>query len=351
MKIKKIMKIVFLILLVIVVILFTINRQQLKKNTLYLFNWTCYTPQSVIDEFEKKYNVRVVVDNFASNEEMFSKLLSGADGYDIIFPSQDYVSILIKLGMLDKIDKNDLENFKYISPNVKEKATYDPNFEYSIPYFMGASGVSVNNNKVSSYDKSWSIFSRKDLSGKMSMMDDMREVMGDALAYLGYSINTLDPKELKEAEDLIINEWKPNLVKFDSEGFGKSFASGDFNVVQGYAEVVYGEVPEDKWDKIDFFLPKEGGPLYIDSMCILKGAKHYDLALKFIDFILDPKIYASFLDEFAFPSSTNTDAMKYTTVKPMYNTEDLENYEIKDDLGENLSLYTEIWQRIRFSIQ
>ena len=81
------------------------------------------------------------------------------------------------------------------------------------------------------------------------------------------------------AERLIIDEWKPNLVKFDAEGFGKSFAAGDFWVVQGYAEVVYGEVPETKWDTVDFFIPEEGGPMYLDSMCVLKGAKDYVLAM------------------------------------------------------------------------
>ena len=94
----------------------------------------------------------------------------------------------------------------------------------------------------------------------MTMMDDMREVIGDALAHLGYSVNSLDDKELLEATNLIINEWKPNLVKFDAEGFGKSFKTGDFWVCQGYAEVVYGEVQKKNGEISISLSPKQADP-------------------------------------------------------------------------------------------
>ncbi len=323
-----------------------------KKNdgkTLYLFNWTYYTPESVLELFEQEYGVTVKVDSYASNEEMFAKLKAGAKGYDIVVPSQDYVSIMIAEDMLLEIDHSKLTNKGNISPLILEKATYDPNMKYAVPYSMGAAGVAVNKTKVTSYDKSWSIFSRTDLNQRMCMMDDMREVIGDALAYLGKSVNTLDDAELKAAQDLIITEWKPNLVKFDAEGFGKSFKSGDFWVVQGYAEVVYGEVPEEEWDTVDFFIPVEGGPMYIDSMCILKDAKNYDLAMEFINFIHRPEIYAKFLDEFRYPSTVNPAAEAYITKKPMYRAEEMVNCEIKEDLGAGLEKYNEIWQKIRFT--
>ena len=316
--------------------------------TLYLFNWTYYTPDSVISLFEQEYGVKVKVDSFASNEEMFAKLMAGASGYDIVFPSQDYVSIMIKQGMLKEIDKTQIPNLKYINSQVLEKATYDPEMNYSVPYYMGAAGIAVNTEKVSEYEHSWNIFARKDLNGRMSMMDDMREVIGDALSHLGYSVNSLDDKELEEAKNLIINEWKPNLVKFDAEGFGKTFAEGDFWVVQGYAEVVHSEVTEEQWEKVDFFIPKEGGPMYIDSMCILKDTENYELALKFIDFIHQPEIYAKFLDEFYFPPSVNTEAAQYMTVTPMYQAEEMGNCQIKEDIGEGLMKYDSIWQQIRF---
>lgn len=306
-------------------------------------------PDSIVEMFEEKYDVKVQIDNFSSNEELFAKLLSGATGYDIIVPSQDYVSIMIKLGMLEKLDHSKLPNLKYISDVVKEKAQYDSNLDYAVPYFSGALGIAVNKEKVHSYDKDWSIFERTDLKNKMTMMDDMREVIGDALKYLGYSVNSTNKKELQEAEDLIINKWKPNLVKFDSESCGKAFASGDFYVVHGYSEVVFGEVPEEKWDTIDFFIPHKGATMYIDSMAIPKGVNNYDLALKFINFIQDPEIYAIFLDEFGFPPTVNPEAEKYMETTPFYTADDLVNCEIMDDLGEDLALFNDSWQRIRFT--
>lgn len=321
-----------------------------SKRVLYVYNWSYYTPDEVIADFEKTHNCHVVLDYFASNEEMFAKFMaSGGSGYDIVFPSGDYVSIMKKQGMLEKIDSTKIPNEKNVSSLVREKATYDPTMEYSVPYFMGAAGIAVNKTKLKDYDKSWSIFENAALKGKMCMMDDMREVMGDALIHLGYSVNTINPSELKEAQDYIINKWKPNLTKFDAEGFAKSFSTGEYIVAQGYAEAFFEEIPEANWGNVDFFIPEEGGPMYIDSMCIPKGAKHYDLACEFINFILEPQNYAKFLDRFHFPASVNPEAEKYRKTKPFYTVEMLKGCEIKDDLAENLDTYNKLWEKIRYN--
>ena len=321
-----------------------------RSNVLYLFTWTYYVPEAALRQFESEYGCTVKVDTYDSNEVMYAKLRAGASGYDIAFPSQDYASIMLKQGMLKEIDLNRFENKKYINPLVLEKAVYAPTMTYCIPYYMGAAGVAVNKLRFSNYERSWNIFSDSRIRGHASMMDDMREVIGDALAYQGHSVNSVNDAELASAANLIINDWKPNLVKFDAEGFGKSFAAGDFWVCQGYAEVVYSEVPADKQaETIDFFIPKEGGPMYIDSMVILKDAKHYDLAMQFIDFIHRPEIYAQFLDWFRFPPSVNTEAAKYMKTTPMYTTEEMVHCELKLDIGENLEKYDELWQKIRFS--
>lgn len=318
--------------------------------TLYLYNWTYYTPDSVIEKFEKEFNCKVVYDDYASNEDMYAKLKGGASGYDIVIPSGDYVSIMKSQDMLEKIDLSKIPNAKYIRPETLAKATYDTAMEVSVPYYMGAAGVAVNKEKIPEYTESWNIFGRKDLAGRMAMLDDMREVLGDALAYLGYSVNTSDEAELQRAYELVNNQWKPNLVKFDAEGFAKSFASGEFWVVQGYAEAIYGEVPPEMHSKIGFFIPKdEGGPMYIDSMCIPNGAKNIDLAHEFINFILRPEIYAEFLDTFGFPSTIHTEAANFQKVTPYYSADSLVNCELKDDLGENLEKYNQIWEKIRFT--
>ena len=312
---------------------------------LNVYNWAYYTPPSVIEKFEKEFNVRVVLDEFASNEEMYTKLKTGGGGYDLVFPSQDYTSIMIKQNMLEKIDKSLIPNLKNIDPLVLEKAAYDSAMEYSVPYYWGAAGITVNTAKVPDYEKSWSIFSRNDLKGRMTMLDDMREVMGDALVHLGYSLNTINPFEIEAAKNLINNEWKPNLTKFDAEAFGKGYANGEFWVVQGYVEVVFEEIMDNEQLQKDsvFFIPPQGGPAYIDSFCILKGAKNKELAHKFINFIHRPEIYAEFCDFFGFPSAVNIPAREHIEGPTYYKAEDIAHTELKFDLGDALELYNTAW--------
>ncbi|MCL2758781.1 MAG: extracellular solute-binding protein [Treponema sp.] len=316
-----------------------------KKERLYIYNWTYYTPESVIEKFEKEFNARVIYDEFASNEDMYAKLKSGGSGYDIVFPSADYVSIMIAQNMLEKIDKSLIPNLVNVDPVVLQYAQYDPNMEYSVPYYFGAAGIIVNTARVPEFEQSWSIFAREDLRGRMTMLDDMREVMGDALAYLGYSVNTDITSQIIEARDLINYSWKPNLVKFDADAFGKGFANGEFWVVQGYPEVVFEEIAENPRMMANtvFFIPREGGPAYIDSMCILKGARNIELAHKFIDFIHRPEIYAEFADEFGFPATANVPARQFKQGDSWYSAEDLNNVEIKFDLGAALDLYNDAW--------
>jgi spermidine/putrescine transport system substrate-binding protein len=310
---------------------------------LNIYCWTYYVPLSVREKFEQEYGVTILFDEYDSNESMYTKIQAGGGGYDLVFPSGDYVSIMIQQNMFEKIDHSQLSNLGNIDPLVLEKTTYDPAMQYSVPYYFGAAGIAVNTAKVSNFEKSWSIFGRTDLRGKMTMLDDMREVMGDALVHLGYSVNSKNPAEITEAHDLINLSWKPNLVKFDAEAPGKGFATEDFWVIQGYAEMVYEEISDAQKENTVFFIPPEGGPAYIDSMCILKGARHADLAHKFIDFIHRPDIYAEFTDYFGFPATVNVPARELKAVTPYYTAEELLRTELKDDLGEELELYNNAW--------
>jgi spermidine/putrescine transport system substrate-binding protein len=320
-----------------------------ESTKLYIYNWTYYTPPPVIEKFEKEYGVEVIYDQFDSNEAMYAQLKAGASGFDIVFPSGDYVAIMIKQNMLEKIDKSKLSNLGNIDPMVLQKTTFDPQMDYSVPYYWGAAGITVNTEKVPNFEKSWSIFGREDLKNRMTMLDDMREVLGDALAHLGYSVNTKDPGELKQAAELVNNVWKPNLKKFDAEAFGKGYAAGDFWVVQGYAEVVAEEIAgnPDLAGKTVFFIPPEGGPAYIDYMCILRGAKNIELAYKFIDFIHRPEVYAEFCDYFGFPSTANSGGGALKQEEPLYSAGALVNTELKEDLGEALDMYNSAWENIK----
>ena len=329
---------------------FTTSCSKKNERVVYLYNWTYYTPESVLRKFEKEYDCKVKLDSYSTCEEMYSKLRAGAKGYDIVVPSNDFVSIMIKQGMLRELDQSKLTNRNRINPAVLEMASdYDPDMKYAVPYALSATGIMVNKTKAKeAYERNYNILADKQFAGHATMMDDMREVLGCALVYMDKDMNSLNDEELDSAYKLIVDQWKPNIIKFDAEGFGKSFASGDFWLCQGYPEIVYGEVDESRWDEmIDFFIPPEGGPATLDSMVILKDAPHYELANEFINFIHRPENYAQFLDFFCFPCFVNLEAEQYMKTTPLYSASVLDNCELKDDLGENLDMYYKKWESLR----
>jgi spermidine/putrescine transport system substrate-binding protein len=318
-------------------------------NRLYIYNWVYYIPDSVIEKFEQEYNVTVVYDTFASDEDMYARIAAGGSGYDIVFSSQNYTAIMIRQGMLERIDKSRLPNLQNLDPAVLRKVSSDPYMDYTVPYYFGAAYIAVNTARVPTFERSWSIFAREDLRGRMTMLDNMREVMGGALKFLGYSVNTGNPGEIDTARNLINTLWKPNLYKFDSEIFGQGYANGDLWVVQGYPEVVFEEIarnPQLLRDTV-FFIPPEGGASYIDSMCILKDSKNIGLAHMFINFIHRPEIYAEFTDCFHFPSTLNIPARSLKKEPNRITENDMLRTELEYDTGEALRYYIEAWNSIR----
>jgi spermidine/putrescine transport system substrate-binding protein len=315
------------------------------SKVLYFYNWVTYIPEDILQTFEDETGIEVILDEFASNEEMYAKLMAGGAGYDVTIPSGDFVSIMIREGMLQPIDMSRVPNYKHLDPEFLSKITFDPGNKYSVPFFAGAAGITVNTKQVPRFEKSWTIFSREDLKGRMTMLDDMREVMGDALKFLGYSVNTKNPKEL-EAAKKVVGGWRDRIVKFDAETFGPAFARGEFWVVQGYVENVFTELDEAMAKDAKFFIPAEGGPMYLDSMVILKGAKNVENAYKFINFISRPDINARIADFLTIPS-LNLEGRKLMKEETAYSYDDLKRCEFKEDLGRDVELYDTIWHEIR----
>lgn len=315
------------------------------KKELHIYNWTYYIPPDVIKGFEEKYNCKIVYDEFTSNEEMFAKLKAGATGYDITFPSGDFTSIMIKEGMVDEVDKTKVPNFKNISPDVLSLIKFDIGNKYSIPYAMAATGIAINTKYVKNHPTDMSIFEMPEYKNKSLLLDDMREVMGHALAHLGYSVNSTDVNELNKAKELVM-KWRKNILGFDAESNAKKFASEEVWITHSYAENVWRELSEEQKKTFVFYLSDKGGPKYMDSMVILKTAPNKELAYEFINYILDPQVYAKVIEFFRFPSII-PDAMKYTDVKPFYELSDIQKCEFKEDVGPAIESYDKVWQEIK----
>jgi len=331
-------------IILILMLLTLIGCGKEQKNELYLFNWSDYIPNEVITDFENETGIKVITDYYSSNEEMYAKIKAGGDGYDITVPSTDYAEIMMKQGMLEKIDKSKIPNLKELNEEIGSKISFDKNHDYIIPYSVGATGIAVNTKYAKDFERSFDIYNRKDLKGKMTLLDDMREVMSSALIIAGHSPESSDPQDLADAQKIILG-WKENILKFDSESFGKGFTNGEYLVVHGYYENIVAHMTDEQAQNMVFFIPEKGSQMYIDSMAILKGAKNIENAYKFIDYIYRPEVYVKILDYLETPS-INIGANKLRETKPVYDVEDLKDAYLMKDLGEALAPQSEVWNEI-----
>lgn len=337
-------KIFFLILTMLAVIACNKKTEETEKQ-LYIFNWSDYMPQEVLDEFYQETGIKVIMDSYASNEEMYTKIAAGSSSYDIIFPSADYQEIMIKQDMLEKIDKSKVPNISNLNKELLKKIDFDQNLDYTVPYAVGATGIAVNKKFVKNYEKSYKIFENASLKGHMTLLDDGREVLTSALVYNDLDPRTNNDADLNKAKESIL-KWKSNIVKFDSESFGKGFANEEFWVVQGYYENIAAQIDEANRENFDFFIPEKGGTMYIDSMVIPKGAKNMENAYTFMNYIHKPDVYAKIVDYFEIPS-INTEAEKLRKTKAPYTIEDLNKTVLLKDLGDALEKHNYTWNEIK----
>lgn len=334
-----------LIFLLSFLLIFVACTKEKNQNVLYLYGWADYIPTEIYDSFEKETGVKVIEDIYSSNEEMFAKLKAGADGYDILTPSADYAEILMKENMIEKLDKSKLPNLKNIDPTVLKRLNYfDKDNNYVFPFAMGATAIAVNTKYVKDFPRDYTIYNDSRYKGKMTLLDDMREVMTSALGTLGYPQTTTNEKEILEAANLV-KEWKKNIAKFDSESFGKGFASEEFWVVQCYPDNVFNELTPEQLKTTEFIIPKKGGTSYIDSFVIPKTAKNKEAAYQFLDFIQRPENYKIIAEHLKVPS-INVPARELIAEKPLYNISDLEHTQILRDIKDTLDIHNKRWQEI-----
>ncbi len=321
---------------------------QTKTKELNLYTWADYIKPELVEQFEKDNNCKVIIDTFDSNESMYAKIKAGATGYDVVTPSSYMVQLMLAQDMLTKFDKSKLPNLKNIDPEYL-KVALDSRLEYSAPYMITYVGIGYLADKVSGFDPSWSIFDQPALKGRMTMLNDMRETIGAALKFLGYSLNTTNPKELEQAKEVVIR-WKKNLAKFENEQYKLGLASGEFLVTHGYS----GDILKLKEENpnIEFALPKEGFSLASDDLVILKTADEVDLAHKFINYLHEPAVAAANTEFITYlcPNQASYALLNETAKADPVLFPPLEirkKGEVIKDLGKDNQLYTKIWDQIK----
>ena len=259
---------------------------------------------------------------YSDNEELLAKLAAGAKGYDVLVPTSNAVQALVKGGQLKALDKAQLPNLKNVDPAYMNTA-FDPDNQYSAPYAMSTTILGYNEEKMKELGlptDTWAIiFDPKYLEkvkGRVTVLDSSSELFAAALKYLGYSANDTDPKHWDEAAALI-KKAKPYWAAFNASSYIKELTVGNIWLVHGYSNDIFQANLDAQAAGRKFHIlqgvPKEGAVLAVDNMVIHKAAPRPDLALKFINFMLDGKNSAE-LTNLIGSGNPNLDAQKY--IKP-----------------------------------
>ena len=289
------------------------------SNVLKLYLPGEYLGENVISDFEKQYGVRVIVENFDSNEMMYTKLMAG-DRYDVIIPSDYMIERLMNEDFLQPLDKSMIPNMENMSDAVLGMS-YDPDNTYSIPYFWGSVGLVYNHENVDPAvieSEGWEVLRNTDYAGHIYIYDSERDSFMMAFKALGYSMNTEDPNEINDAYEWLLqmnNTMSPVYVT-DEVIDGMMNGYKDIAVVySGDATVIL-----DENEDMSFYMPNQGTNIWCDAMVIPKNAENPKLANEFINYMLT---YEAAFD--------NTETVGYTSP----------NAEVFEEMTSSEDLYAE----------
>lgn len=293
------------------------------SNVLKLYLPGEYLGENVISDFEKQYGVRVIVENFDSNEMMYTKLMAG-DRYDVIIPSDYMIERLMNEDFLQPLDKSMIPNMENMSDAVLGMS-YDPDNTYSIPYFWGSVGLVYNHENVDPAvieSEGWEVLRNTDYAGHIYIYDSERDSFMMAFKALGYSMNTEDPNEINDAYEWLLqmnNTMSPVYVTDE-------VIDGTMNGYKDIAVVYSGDaaVVLDENEDMSFYMPSQGTNIWCDAMVIPQNAENPKLAHEFINYMLT---YEAAFD--------NTETVGYTSP----NAEVFEEMTSSEDLYADNAAY------------
>ncbi|MER3552901.1 MAG: spermidine/putrescine ABC transporter substrate-binding protein [Meiothermus sp.] len=260
-----------------------------QGQSINLYNWSNYIPPELLKTFEKETGIRVNLDVYDSNESLLAKLKAGATGYDVIVPSDYMVKIMIDEGLLEKIDTYKMPNFKNVA-DFSIKPPFDPKREYSAPYMWGVTGFTYDSARVpgGKLEDSWKSFFEPPaaLKGQIVALNDPNDMYSAAAYYLGYDQCTEDPKQAEKILE-VLQKQKPFLAAYNSDGTIERMQAKE--VIMHHQWNGAAHRTKEKLKTAVFVYPKEGLPFWNDNFAVPKGAKNKEGAVKFINWMMDPK--------------------------------------------------------------
>ncbi len=273
-------------------------------------SWGEYIDEDLITQFEDETGIRVNYQTAESNEALYSLLKSGGADYDVIVPSDYMISQLMEEGMLEELDYSRIPNFEKIDPRFRN-LPYDPENKYTVPYTWGTLGIIYNANMVDEEPASWGALYDDANAGNVLLINNSRDALGAALLHLGYSVNTTDEGEIREAFALVADANRRGVFqgKVMDQVFQKM--EGGNAAIATYYAGDYLSMVDNQADGVDlrFVIPEEGGNWFVDAMCVLKDAPHFDEAMEWINFIASTEANLANMD-YIWYASPNSEALE-----------------------------------------
>ena len=331
-------------------------RVEFESKEINIFTWTEYVPADIIDCFGLVYGVDVNVDYFSSNEELYTKMSFGesVNPYDVVHPSDYMIDVLIREGLLQKLDSGKLENMKNLDGGLI--SAYGDTLDFIVPYQMGTQAIVYNSETVTNPPTSWADLWSPEYKGRIVAVDDNRVVIGMALLTLGYDVNTIDEAQLEEAKQKLI-ELMPNIRVFDSDSPKTPLVAGDVDL----GIVWNGEAFLAKQENaaFEYVFPKEGSIIFFDGMGVPTNAPHPDISYAWFNYMMQGDVFWLTLVDYPytipnqaaldFAKANHAEVYEAYMASPITNTPaDIfaQGHKV-EDLGNALSLYDQIWTEIK----
>jgi putrescine transport system substrate-binding protein len=289
-----------------------------EDNQVNVYNWSDYIAHDTIPDFEKTTGIKVRYDSYDSDDTLQAKLLSGSSGYDVVVPSSAYMARQIEAGVYQKLDKSRLPNLANLDPHLmKMVSDADPGNQYGVPWAWGTDGIAYNTQEVEKAlggavpRDSWAlVFDPANLAKLkgcgVSFLDSAADVFPAVLQYLHRDPNSKDPADYTAAYE-VLKKVRPYITQFNSSGYINDLANNDVCIAVAYsgdAGIARRRAVEAKRSyEVAYVNPKEGGLLWFDMMAIPKDAPHPEAALKWINYIEDPKTSAAITNEVFYPTA------------------------------------------------
>ena len=273
-------------------------------------SWGEYIDEALITQFEEATGIRVNYQTAESNEALYSLLKSGGADYDVIVPSDYMIGRLIAEDMLEPLDYSQIPNFSLIDDRFKN-LSYDPENRYTVPYTWGTLGIIYNTNLVEEEITSWRALYDDKYAGNVLLINNSRDAIGEALFCLGYSVNTTDEAEIREAFALVADANRRGV--FQGRVMDEIFLKmeGGNAAIATYYAGDYLSMANNQAEGVDlaFVIPEEGSNWFVDAMCMLKDAPHQREAHMWINFIASTEANLANMD-YIWYASPNREALE-----------------------------------------